>query len=70
MLFYYAFSNSSALVFIIRLISQKLIGSFKSGDTVLKMEHSSNCSPNCIIKADEISAKNKPREVAKMTRDL
>ena len=55
------------LVFIICLISQKLIGIFKNGNIVLEMEHSSSCSPNG-IKFHGISAENKPREFAKMTQ--
>ena len=55
-----------ALVFIICLISQKIIGIFKSRNTVLEMEHSSSCSPNG-IKFHGISVKNKPCEFAKMT---
>ena len=56
-----------ALVFIICLISQKIIGIFKSRNTVLEMENSSSCSPNG-IKFHGISAENKPREFAKMTQ--
>ena len=56
--------HTLALVFIIRLISQKIIGIFKSRNTV-EMEHSSRCSPNG-IKFHEISAENKPREFAKI----
>ena len=56
-----------ALVFIIRLISQKIIGIFKSRNTVLEMEHSSSCSPNG-IKLHGISAENKPHEFAEMAQ--
>ena len=46
------------LVFIICLIYQKIIGIFKSRNTVLEMEHSSSCGPNG-IKFHGISAENK-----------
>ena len=59
--------HNLALVFIIRLISQKVIGVFKSRNTVLEIEHSSSCSPNG-INFHGISAENKPREFAKMTQ--
>ena len=59
--------HNLALVFVIRLISQKTIGIFKSRNTVLEMEHSSSCCPNG-IKFHGISAENKPREFAKMTQ--
>ena len=59
--------HTLALVFIIRLISHKIIGIFKSRSTVLEMGHNSSCSPNG-IKFHGISAENKPREVAKMTQ--
>ena len=59
--------HTLALVFIIRLISQKIIGIFKSRNTVLEMEHRSSFSPNG-IKFHGISAENKPREFAKMTQ--
>ena len=49
--------HNLALVFIIRLISQKLIGIFKSRNTVLEMEYSSSCCPNG-IKFHGISAEN------------
>ena len=59
--------HNLALVFIIRLISQKVIGIFRGRNTVLEMEHSSSCSPNG-IKFHGISAENKPHEFAKMTQ--
>ena len=59
--------HTLALVFIIRLISQKIIGIFKSRNSVLEMEHDSSCSPNG-IKFHGISTENKPRKFAKMTR--
>ena len=57
--------HTLALVFIILLIFQKILGIFKSRNTVLEMEHRSSFSPNG-IKFYGISAKNKPREFAKM----
>ena len=59
--------HTLALVFIIRLISQKIIEIFKSRNTVLEIEHSSSCCPNG-IKFHGISAENKPREFTKMTQ--
>ena len=59
--------HTLALVFIIRLISQKIIGIFKSRNTILEMEHSSSCCPNN-IKFHGISVENKPREFAKMAQ--
>ena len=59
--------HNLALVFIICLISQKIIGIFKSRNTVLETEHSSSCSPNG-IKFHGISAENKPRKFARMTQ--
>ena len=59
--------HTLALVFIIRLISQKIIGIFISRNTILEMEHSSSCSPNG-IKFHGISAENKPHEFTKMTQ--
>ena len=50
--------HTSALVFIIRLISQEITGIFKSRNTILKVEHSSSSSPNS-MRMDEISAENK-----------
>ena len=59
--------HTLALVFIIRLISQKIIGIFKSRNTDLEIEHISSCSPNG-INFHGISAENKSRESAKMTQ--
>ena len=59
--------HTLALVFIICLISPKIIGIFKSRNTVLEMEHGASYSPNG-IKFHGISVKNKPREFAKMTQ--
>ena len=59
--------HTLALVFTIHLISQKIIGIFKSRNTVLEMEHSSSRSPNG-IKFHGISAENKPSKFTKMTQ--
>ena len=55
--------HTLALVFTIRLISQKIIGIFISRNTVLEMEHSPSCSPNS-IKFHGISVENKPHKLA------
>ena len=59
--------HTLALVFIICLVSQKIIGIFKSSNTILEMEHSSSCCPNG-IKFHGISVENKPRKFARMTQ--
>ena len=59
--------HTLALVFITHLISQKIIGIFKSRNTILEMEHSSSCCPNG-IKFHGISADNKPHEFTKMAQ--